>query len=232
MKRTVVAAFAVFASACGAAPPPESSEPTAEPEATSHPELADKEQEFMGACQDQMEGANAYCSCGWNLLVDIAGAEALANDTATRGDMEAFEAKIGEACVGELPPGLIEKQFMEGCTAGGPDREPFCRCSWDALREKLEPLDIARGGKVETPAFTAARDHAAATCKDLAVAVKAQAGFMQGCAKAPPLVPFCRCAWDVIRDHASAEDVIDGKADVEGLKPKIKATCQKHLPEE
>lgn len=230
MKRSVVAAFAVFVSACGAAPPADPSPAASEPKAETNEKLATQQTDFMVACRERMGGAEAYCACGWNLLVDIAGPEALAAEEATREDKAMFEAKIADACVEELTPARVEQQFLAGCTAGGPGREPFCQCMWTALGEKLEPYDIVKGGKTETPAFLAARDYAANRCKDLAMEIQARTGVMKGCVKAPELAPFCECAWGVIRDSHSPAEVLEGTADLAALKPKIKASCQERLP--
>ena len=233
MKR-FVAAFAVFASACGGAPTtPEAADdeaPGTEPEPAS-PALAEAKSEFVGSCRDQVKGAEAYCDCSWRLLVEVAGEDALVNDDATPEQMKTFEARLRDACVDELPDDVIASQFMAGCSAGRQSFLPFCKCSWDALTDKLEPRAIAKGGRKKTPEFLAAREHADAQCKDLGVAAKAEAGFMQGCAKAPALVPFCGCAWEIVRDSADAEKILSGEADVDKLKPTIKSTCGKHLPD-
>ena len=145
--------------------------------------------------------------------------------------MATFESRLSEACVNELPDEVIQSQFMAGCTTGRQELGPFCTCSWTALTEKLEPRAVAKGGRKKTAEFEAARKHADGKCKELGMSAKAELGFMQGCAKAPALVPFCGCAWEIVRDSADAEKILSGEADVDKLKPTIKSTCGKLLPD-
>ncbi len=232
MKRRV-AAFAVFVSACGAANTPPPDDPSVEPTAeSSSPKLAEVKAEFIGTCRDQVKGAESYCDCGWELLVEVVGEDVLVKDDATPEQMADFEKRLSGACVDELPDEVIQSQFMAGCTTGRQAFGPFCTCSWSALTEKLEPRAIAKGGRKKTPEFMAAREHADTKCKELGMSAKAEVGFMQGCAKAPALLPFCSCAWEIVRDSADAEKILSGEADVDKLKPTIKGTCGKHLPKD
>lgn len=235
MKRSVaaLAVFAVFASACGAPKTPASETPTSEVAGEpASPALAEARAEFIGGCRDQIKGAETYCDCGWKLLVEVVGEDVLVNDNATPEQMADFEARLSGACVDELPDEVIQSQFMAGCTTGRQAFGPFCKCSWDALTTKLEPQAIAKGGRKKSPEFKAARDHADRQCKALGMSAKAEVGFMQGCAKAPSLVPFCGCAWGIVSESADAEQILSGEADIDKLKPTISSTCGKHLPKD
>lgn len=232
MKRCV-AAFAVFASACGAANTPPAEGPSPEPSSGEvSPALAEVQAEFIGSCRDQLEGAESYCDCGWKLLVEVVGEDLLVNDDATPEQMADFESRLSGVCVEELPEEVIQSQFMARCTRGRQTFGPFCTCSWGALTSKLEPRAIATGGRNKTPEFLAAREHANDQCKDLGMSAKAEVGFMQGCVKAPVLVPFCACAWEIVRGSADTEKILSGEADVDKLKPTIQSTCGKHLPKD
>ncbi|MEZ4438210.1 MAG: hypothetical protein R3B72_03935 [Polyangiaceae bacterium] len=217
--------------ACGA--PPAAAAPPSEAKVETSPAppgLTARKDEFMGACRGDLSGADAYCSCSWKLLLEVAGEEAVAADTTTPADLDTFESKLADACASELPVETIRAQWIAGCAKNHAAMASFCQCTWNELTAELPAETIARRAAHATPELAAARERARVACEPLAAEAKAEIGFMEGCVTQPEVSDFCGCAWKVIRENVSHEVIAAGEADVEALKPQVRERCASLLP--
>jgi hypothetical protein len=227
---------------CGAAPPPDGAAPSADPKTpgtepgapagggAAAPSMEELQQAFIGGCTKKLPEAAEYCECSWEQMQTSFSLEEMRSKNDDPARMDAFRNKVVAACGEKMPEAQLKSGFIRACAAEGQELEAYCDCSWVAYRKKLSKAEMADQRILQSEKFKQIRKDAVKTCAPTLPEKVAQAGFMRGCTKTDAHKPFCDCAWKAIRKDNSAAEIQSGLVDLEAMRSKIKASCEKFKP--
>jgi hypothetical protein len=82
-----------------------------------------------------------YCECTWTTFRKSVSAIDLMDPRLLNGPKLDLKKQVVKACAPKMPEDVPRGEFMKEC-AKSPELEPFCACSWKAVRAVASPAEI------------------------------------------------------------------------------------------
>ena len=96
---------------------------------------------------------------------------------------------------------------MATCEKGMRGAPDYCQCSWDLLLRVFTEKELT-ANEPDPAKLAAYKDKLAPTCGGKIPEPVAREKFMEGCAKAKEVGPYCECAWTELRKTLSVGDLV------------------------